>query len=128
MRVMDWMLTKIQLTEEEREEIDWEAEGEEAVANFYESLLPSYKKREIVSKKNNRVYYKDIKSYDDCKVLINQCKQGDSCVYRIETAENTDAQGMMNYICGAVYAMEGEVKAAGGNVFWVCEKGEVTNR
>ena len=30
---------------------------------------------------------------------------------------NTDAQGMMNYICGGVYALGGDVKAAGDNVF-----------
>ena len=39
------------------------------------------------------------------------------CIYRFEPNENPDAQGMMNYICGGVYALEGEVIDVGENVF-----------
>ena len=39
---------------------------------------------------------------------------------RFITNEEADAKDMMNYICGAVYALDGEIVSAGRNVFWLC--------
>lgn len=36
-----------------------------------------------------------------------------------EAAKNPDAQGMMNFICGGLYALEGDVTVVGENVFMV---------
>ena len=48
---------------------------------------------------------------------ITNCKEGAACIYRIDSVMNTDAQGMMNNICGGVYALGKDVKKARDNVF-----------
>ena len=118
MGMMDWMLTKMKLTEEEIEDIEPETE-EEPVHSFYENIRLPYKKKTSVEKKS-RVFYKRITSYEDCKEIIDNYKQDAICICSIWINENYDAQGMMNYLCGAVYALEGEIVSAGGNVYWLC--------
>ena len=118
MGMMDWMLEKMKLSDEDMEEIDLEVE-EEAVHNFYENIRFPYKKKNL-PEKNNRVFYKRITSYEDCKEMIDNYKQGAICICSIPLSEPHDAQGMMNYLCGAVYALEGEIISAGSNVYWFC--------
>lgn len=116
MGMMDWMLEKMKLTEEEIEEIDLEME-EKPVLNFYENIRIPQKKKKI-PEKNNRVIYKRITSYEDCKLIIDNYKEGAICICSIPLNKDYDAQGIMNYLCGAIYALEGEIISAGGNVYW----------
>ena len=118
MGMMDWMLAKMKLSDEEIEEIDIEVE-EEPVLNFYENIRLPHKKKNL-PEKNNRVFYKRITSYDDCKEIIDNYKQGAICICSITLNGDNDAQRIMNYLCGAIYALEGELISAGGNVYWFC--------
>lgn len=68
---------------------------------------------------DGRVYFKTVQSYADCKKVIDNHKMGAICIYTLEPEINSDAQGMMNYICGGVYALDGDISAVGENVFMV---------
>lgn len=68
---------------------------------------------------DGRVYFKTVQSYADCKKVIDNHKTGAICIYTLEPEINPDAQGMMNYICGGVYALDGDISAVGENVFMV---------
>lgn len=116
--MLDWMLAKMKLTEEEMEDCDLEVEEEPEQRNYENFRLPC-KRRNIIFE-NNKVFYKKIKSYEDCNLMIDNYKQNVICIYSIGINEETDAKDMMNYICGAVYALDGEIVSAGRNVFWLC--------
>ena len=50
-----------------------------------------------------------MKTYEDCRLAIDNYKRG--------PCANSDAQGLMNFLCGALYALDGEVSAVGENVY-----------
>lgn len=115
MGMIEWMLAKMKLSDEEIEELDLEVE-EEPVFKFYENIrLPN--KMKNLPKINNRVFYKRIISYEDCKEIIDNYKQDAICICSIPLSGEYNAQEIMNYLCGAIYALEGEIISAGGNVY-----------
>lgn len=65
------------------------------------------------------VFFKKIWSYEDGKEIIENYKIGAVCIFYIDSSENLDAQGLLNYICGGVYALYGEVADLGKGVFVV---------
>ncbi|NLK72362.1 MAG: cell division protein SepF, partial [Clostridiales bacterium] len=71
-----------------------------------------------------RIYYKDIRTYEDCKVLIDNYKDGAVCILSLDPAQIADVQGMMNYACGGVYALDGVVEKVGENVFMTIPRKE----
>lgn len=114
--IVDWILDKMRLVDvaEEMEGFEPEQEAESAKKSWTES---GRWKKDKVPEENGRVYFKVIATYADCKLLIDHYRLGTVCIYRLETEKNPDAQGMMNYICGGVYALDGEVSDIGKNVF-----------
>ena len=62
---------------------------------------------------------KNIQTYADCKLVIDNYKMGAVCIYSLEPDINSDAQGMINYICGGLYALDGDVTNVGENMFIV---------
>ena len=70
-----------------------------------------------MAEEDSRVFFKIVQSYADCKMVIDNYKAGAVCIYSVDTVMNPDAQGMMNYICGGLYALDGDVRTVGGNVF-----------
>lgn len=66
---------------------------------------------------DSRVYFKNVQSYADCKLVIDNYKMGAVCIYSLEPTNNPDAQGMLNYICGGIYALGGDVSTVGESVF-----------
>ena len=120
---MDWFLEKMKITDEEEiEEIEDEIESEEAGFLWYEKYI-SKKTHENVPK--NCIFTKKVNTYEDAKEVLREYKEGAECVIIFDQNENPDSQGMMNYICGGVYALEGCIRDAGGNVF-VMSHTEVT--
>lgn len=93
--IMDWILEKMKLVEEEEEGED--EEREEAGCE--------------------QIFFKKIAGYEDCNVLIEHYKAGTACIFRVIPGKNADAQGMMNYICGGIYALGGAVMDIGGNLY-----------
>lgn len=71
---------------------------------------------------NQHIFYKIIRTYDDVKEVILKHKSQIECIISFNLTEQIDAQGMMNYLCGGIYALEGEVREAGRNVFIVGAK------
>ena len=63
------------------------------------------------------VYFKNVHSYADCELVIDNFKRGAICIYSLDPMTNADAQGMMNYICGGLYAWDGDVTKVGENIF-----------
>ena len=66
---------------------------------------------------DSSVYFKVVQSYADCKQVIDTYKGGAVCIYSLDPVTNPDAQGMMNYLCGGLYALEGDVAEVGKNTF-----------
>lgn len=112
-KLMDWLLSQMRLvdTEDEPEEPE-----QEAVSIEKSWLELVYRKREKVAE-DGRVFFKIVQSYADCKTVIDNYKLGAVCIYSVDPVMNPDAQGMMNYICGGIYALDGDVRTVGGNVF-----------
>lgn len=114
---MDWLLSKMRLVDDDIDEPEEPETDEIFSEKSWLELI--HRKKYIVTDIEERVFFKNVLSYEDCKLIITNCKEGAACIYRIGLVMNTDAQGMMNYICGGVYALGGDVKAVGDNVF-VC--------
>ena len=63
--------------------------------------------------------------------ILSQMRLGDTEDEQEEPEQETvsvtnpDAQGMMNYICGGIYALDGDVSSVGENVFMATARKEV---
>lgn len=115
---MDWVLSKLRLIDED-DEVEIVEESSEEIIPWLE-LVGKKKVQDILY--NKHIFCKKIMSYEDAKEVISKYKLGAECVVCINPMENPDAQGMMNYICGGIYALEGSVGEVGGNVFTVLHK------
>ena len=111
---MEWLLSKMRLVDTEDEQEDPEQEAVSIEKSWLELV---YRKKEKVAEEDSRVFFKSVQSYADCKLVLDNYKTGAVCIYSVDPAMNPDAQGMMNYICGGLYALDGDVRTVGGNVF-----------
>ncbi len=113
-KIMDWILSQMRLVDTEDEQEDSEQETVPIEKSWLELV---HRKKEKVLEEESRVFFKIVQSYADCKLVIDNYKLGAVCIYSLEPAMNPDAQGMMNYICGGLYALDGDVSTVGENVF-----------
>ena len=112
---MEWFLEKMKLSdEEEMEDVEDDGESDEAGTLWYEKYV-SRKTQENAS--NNCIFSKKVNTYDDAKEVISEYRAGAECVIIFDQSENSDSQGMLNYVCGGVYALDGYIREVGGNVF-----------
>ena len=93
--LLDWFLSKMQLVDAEDEQEGLEKEAVPIEKSWLE--LVHWKKDKMLEA-NSRVYFKNIQSYADCKLVIDNYKMGAVCIYRLGPIDNMNAQGMMNYI------------------------------
>lgn len=114
--LLDWFLSKMQLVDAEDEQEGLEKEAVPIEKSWLE--LVHWKKDKMLEA-NSRVYFKNIQSYADCKLVIDNYKMGAVCIYRLGPIDNMNAQGMMNYICGGIYALNGDISTVGENVFMI---------
>ena len=119
--IIDWLLDQMRLTDEEYEESESEAESEMTEKTGMESV---FWKKEQQSTGNSRVFFKNIELYDDVKAIIDSYKKGAVCIFRLNAYENADAQGMLNYICGGIYALDGNITNISGNVYLAMHSSE----
>ena len=110
---MEWFLEKMKLTD--MDDIEEEPQEEDSLI-WYERYI-SGKSAEMIS--NPRIFCKKIETYENAKEVICEYKAGAKCVIVFNQSENADAQGMMNYICGGVYALGGVVSKVNGDVYVV---------
>ena len=94
--IMDWLLAKTRLVEEEEPET--------------ETLV-----KEAVSEK--RMFFKDVRNCQDAQEVLDYYKTGCVCIIRMVSKSHVEVQGIMNYICGGIYALDGTVVELGVNVF-----------
>ena len=113
-KLMEWLLSRMRLVDTEDEPEDPEQEAVPIEKSWLELV---YRKKEKVAEEDGRVFFKIVQSYADCKLVIDNYKTGAVCIYSVDPAMNLDAQGMVNYICGGLYAWDGDVRAVGENVF-----------
>ncbi len=69
-------------------------------------------------------FFKNIELYDDVTAIIDSYKKGVVCIFRLNAYENADAQGMLNYICGGIYALDGNITNISGNVYLAVHSSE----
>ncbi|MDE6883927.1 MAG: cell division protein SepF [Lachnospiraceae bacterium] len=119
--IIDWLLDQMRFTDEEHEESESEAESEMTEKTVMESVLW---KKEQQSAGNSRVFFKNIELYDDVTAIIDSYKKGVVCIFRLNAYENADAQGMLNYICGGIYALDGNITNISGNVYLAVHSSE----
>ena len=117
-KLIDWMLAKLRLVDDDIE-LEEVAPGD----NPWFEMVRGRKEKPLSL--TGRVYYKNVQNYDDCKQIIDNYKMGAVCVYKIEVNVSRDAQELMNYICGGIYALEGDVNPVSGNVY-VTSVGAIT--
>lgn len=113
-KIMDWILSQVRLVDTEDEQEDSEQETVPIEKSWLELV---HRKKEKVLEEDSRVFFKIVQSYADCKQVIDNYKVGAVCIYSLDPTINPDAQGMMNYICGGLYALDGDVSTIGENVF-----------
>lgn len=113
-KIMDWILSQMRLVDTGEEY----GEPEQEMVPLEKSWLELvHWKKEKVLEEDSRVFFKIVQSYADCKQVIDNYKLGAVCIYSLNPTMNSDAQGMMNYICGGLYVLDGDVSAVGENVF-----------
>lgn len=113
-KIMDWILSQMRLVDTEDEQEDSEQETVPIEKSWLELV---HRKKEKVLEEDSRVFFKVVQSYADCKQVIDNYKVGAVCIYSLDPTINPDAQGMKNYICGGLYALDGDVSTIGENVF-----------
>ncbi|MBO5055206.1 MAG: cell division protein SepF [Lachnospiraceae bacterium] len=119
--IIDWILSKMRLIDIE----DEQEEPEQEVVSIEKSWLELvHWKKDKVLEEDSRVYFKNVQTYADCKLVIDNYKMGAVCIYSLEPAANPATQGMVNYICGGLYALDGDVITVGENVFMVTARKE----
>jgi len=119
--IMEWLLAKTRLVEEEERETE-DSEIDDFVEDNDErfswlELVNRRKVKEAVSEK--RIFFKDVRNCQDGQEVLDCYKMGCVCIIRMVSESHVDAQGFMNYICGGIYAMDGAVVELGTNVFVV---------
>lgn len=122
--IMDWILDKICLVDIEDEEIQEPENGQKVSVIRKPWLEFTRGEKEKMLKEERRVYFKAVKSYKDCKLLIDNCKMGATCIYHIDSDNNFCAKNLMNYLYGGIYALDGEIIDVGNNVFLVTMRKE----
>lgn len=121
--VLDWILAKMRLVDEEAED---EQEAELVPKEYVKPrFLVMYRRSTENYADQYRVFLKRVQSYDDCKEIIENYKTGSVCIFLIDQVEKTDAQGMLNYICGGIYVLQGEVSDLGHGVFVTVEIADI---
>ena len=120
-KIMDWILSQMRLVDTEDEQEDSEQETVPIEKSWLELV---HRKKEKVLEEEGRVYFKNVQTYEDCKLVVDNYKVGAVCIYSLDPTINPDAQGMMNYICGGIYALDGDVSTVGENVFMVTARKE----
>lgn len=113
-KIMDWILSQMRLVDTEDEQEDSEQETVPIEKSWLELV---HRKKEKVLEEEGRVYFKNVQTYEDCKLVVDNYKVGAVCIYSLDPTINPDAQGMMNYICGGIYALDGDVMSVGENIF-----------
>ncbi|MBC7319503.1 cell division protein SepF [bacterium] len=78
----------------------------------------STKERETVT-----VFIYGLNNYDEVRRIIDEVKAGKIVVVNFESADRNEAIRALDFVSGAVYALEGSLQKVGDNVFLAVPKG-----
>lgn len=71
--------------------------------------------------KNVVIYYP--KNYTEVQNLIDFLKQGESAVMNLDGISDSEAQRILDFVSGAVYALSGSIHRITGNIFILTPEG-----
>lgn len=63
------------------------------------------------------------KSYDEVQRLIDYLKQGESVMLNLDNISDSEAQRMLDFASGSVYALNGSIQRVSGNIFLLTPEG-----
>ena len=63
------------------------------------------------------------KSYDEVQRLIDYLKQGESVMLNLDNITDAEAQRMLDFASGSVYALNGSIQRVSGNIFLLTPEG-----
>ncbi len=63
------------------------------------------------------------KSYDEVQRLIDYLKQGESVMLNLDNISDAEAQRMLDFASGSVYALNGSIQRVSGNIFLLTPEG-----
>lgn len=72
---------------------------------------------------NKNIVFFYPKSYGEVKQLIDYLKQGESVMLNLDGIGDDEAQRMLDFSSGAVYAVNGSIKRVAGNIFLLTPEG-----
>lgn len=61
--------------------------------------------------------------YDDCTIVINYLRDGESVMLNLKSMEKYDAQRLLDCISGAVYALNGNLRRVDSDIFLITPEG-----
>lgn len=117
--IIDWIIDSITDSDDLELIDEVEEDYEDREPWWLNAVLEKNKNHE--EKSNNRkVYYKIINNLDDIKDSIDHFKLDTICIVNFKE-KNDRSQEIMNYIIGAVYALDGNIIEAGRNIFIISQ-------
>lgn len=63
------------------------------------------------------------KSYEDVQKLIDYLKQGESVMLNLDNISDAEAQRMLDFASGSIYALNGSIQRVSGNIFLLTPEG-----
>ena len=72
---------------------------------------------------NKNVIFFYPKSYNEIQKLIEYLKQGESVLLNLDGITDDEAQRMLDFSSGAVYALSGSIQRVSGNIFLLTPEG-----
>jgi len=83
----------------------------------------SYSQTSMNTYGNKNIVFFYPKSYSEVKQLIDYLKQGESVMLNLDGISDAEAQRMLDFSSGAVYAVNGSIKRVSGNIFLLTPEG-----
>ena len=91
---------------------------------FYQNDTSSYLGQQNMGgygTKNVVFYYP--KNYQDVQKIVDLLKQGESAIINLDGISDDEAQRMLDFVSGAVYALNGSTQRVSGNIFLLTPEG-----
>ncbi len=63
------------------------------------------------------------KNYQEVQKLVDYLKQGESAILNLDGISDDEAQRMLDFVSGAVYALNGSTQRVSGNIFLLTPEG-----
>lgn len=95
-------------------DLDEEMEMTESESGYFGRYKLLFKKPDKLE-----IYVSSLKKLDDVKLVINKFKHDCTCVVKFDETDEA-SQDLMNYLAGAVFALEGKIEPVGRNIFLLC--------